>query len=148
MCVFFAFSDKGRGRKNTSTVPKVKKVVKTPPAAATSPPPPPSSPPPASLASLRKKASKRSASVAALAAITTSQEAETAADEELFKPQQLEAKKKAVAIVRPQPQQPTQLQQPSQPKPSKLKFPIKKLIFLTFAMVLEHFFLLGISKIK
>ena len=86
--------------------------------------------------------------MAALAAITTSQEAETAADEELFKPQQLEAKKKAVAIVRPQPQQPTQLQQPSQPKPSKLKFPIKKLIFLTFAMVLEHFFLLGISKIR
>ena len=83
--------------------------------------------------------------MAALAAITTSQEAETAADEELFKPQQLEAKKKAVAIVRPQPQQPTQLQQPSQPKPSELKFPFKKrstkeLIFLTFAMVLEHFF--------
>ena len=73
----------------------------------------------------KKKASKRSASVAALAAITTSQEAETAVDEELFKPQQLEAKKKAVAIVRPQPQQPTQLQQPSQPKPSELKFPLK-----------------------
>ena len=67
----------------------------------------------------KKKASKRSASVA------TSQEAETAVDEELFKPQQLEAKKKAVAIVRPQPQQPTQLQQPSQPKPSELKFPLK-----------------------
>ena len=86
--------------------------------------------------------------MAALAAITTSQEAETAADEELFKPQQLEAKKKAVAIVRPQPQQPTQLQQPSQPKPSKLKFPFKKpfhmsighFYFLTFAMVQEHFF--------
>ena len=78
--------------------------------------------------------------MAALAAITTSQEAETAADEELFKPQQLEAKKKAVAIVRPQPQQPTQLQQPSQPKPSELKFPFKKtipheyrtLLFFTF----------------
>ena len=87
--------------------------------------------------------------MAALAAITTSQEAETAADEELFKPQQLEAKKKAVAIVRPQPQQPTQLQQPSQPKPSELRFPLKiipnehrtkKLISLTFAVVLEHFF--------
>ena len=126
MCVFFAFSDKGRGRKNTSTVPKVKKVVKTPapaPPAASSPPSPPSPPAPAagtaSLASLRKKASKRSASVAALAAITTSQEAETAAEDEenLFKPQQLEAKKKAVAIVRPQPQQPTLLQ--ASPKPQR-----------------------------
>ena len=97
-------------------MPKVKKVVKTSPTTKHDEDDDSDEPP-------RKKASKRSASVAALAAITNSQEAEAVADEELFKAQPIEAKKKAVAIVRPQPQQPTQLQQPSQPKPSELKFP-------------------------
>ena len=76
-------------------MPKVKKVVKTSPTTKNvdqekegdSDEQPP-----------RKKASKRSASVAALAAITNSQEAEAVADEELFKVQPIEAKKKAVAI--------------------------------------------------
>ena len=75
-------------------MPKVKKVAKTSPTTKNvdqekegdSDEPP------------RKKASKRSASVAALAAITNSQEAEAVADEELFKVQPIEAKKKAVAI--------------------------------------------------
>ena len=72
-------------------MPKVKKVVKTSPTTKNDEDDDSDEPP-------RKKASKRSASVAALAAITNSQEAEAVADEELFKAQPIEAKKKAVAI--------------------------------------------------
>ena len=60
---------------------------------------------------VRKKVSKRTASVAALAAISDTKVKDEELEEELFKPLSplVEAKssssKKAVAIVRPQPQQ-------------------------------------------